>query len=78
VPAQLKAIRGTGPVEGRIDANGTVTFPAVDELQPGASLTFTVEAEGSQLGDARFRAEVKAAHLSKILQEEQTTRVTSK
>ncbi len=78
VPTQLKAISGTGPVEGRIDANGAITFPAVDELQPGAALTFTVEAEGSQPGDARFRAEVKAAHLSKILQEEQTTRVTSK
>jgi uncharacterized repeat protein (TIGR01451 family) len=77
-PPQLKAIRGTGQVEGRIDATGKITFPAVDELKPGATLTLTVEVEGSQLGDARFRTEVKAAHLSKILQEEQTTRVTAK
>jgi uncharacterized repeat protein (TIGR01451 family) len=78
VPSQLKAIRGTGPVEGRIDTTGKITFPAVDELLPGATLTLTVEVEGAQLGDARFRTEVKAAHLSKILQEEQTTRVTGK
>jgi uncharacterized repeat protein (TIGR01451 family) len=77
-PPQLKPTMGTGPVEGRIDTTGKITFPAVDELQPGATLTFTVEVEGSQVGDARFRAEVKAAHLTKVLQEEQTTRVTAK
>jgi uncharacterized repeat protein (TIGR01451 family) len=77
-PAQLKAIRGTGPVEARIDATGKISFPAVNELQPGATLTLTVEVEGAQLGDARFRTEVKAAHLSKVLQEEQNTRVTGK
>jgi uncharacterized repeat protein (TIGR01451 family) len=77
-PSQLKAIRGTGPVEGRIDATGKITFPAVDELQPGASLTLTVEVEGAQAGDARFHAEVKAAHLTKALQEDQAIRVAGK
>ena len=78
VPAQLKAIRGTGPVEARVDASGKITFPSVDELQPGATLTLTVEVEGAQVGDARFHTEVKAAHLTKVLQEDQTTRVTAK
>ncbi len=78
VPAQLKAIRGSGSVEAQIDTTGKVIFPAVDELQPGATLTFTVEVEGAQVGDTRFRAEVKAAHLTKALQEEQSTRVTAK
>jgi uncharacterized repeat protein (TIGR01451 family) len=78
VPAELRAIRGSGPVEGQIDSTGKVTFPAVDELQPGATLTFTVEVEGAKAGDTRFHAEVKAAHLTKILQEEQATRVTAK
>jgi uncharacterized repeat protein (TIGR01451 family) len=78
VPAELRAIKGSGPVEGRIDSTGRVTFPAVDELQPGATLTFTVEAEGAKAGDTRFHAEVKAAHLSKPLQEDQATRVTAK
>jgi uncharacterized repeat protein (TIGR01451 family) len=77
-PAELRAIKGSGPVEARIDANGTITFPAVDELQPGATLNYTVQVEGAQIGDTRFRAEVKAAHLSKALQEEQATRVTPK
>jgi uncharacterized repeat protein (TIGR01451 family) len=78
VPAELKAVQGTGPNAARVDATGKVTFPTVDELKPGATLTLTVQAQGAQLGDARFRAEVKAAHLTKALQEEQSTKVTGK
>ena len=78
VPAELKAISGAGPQPAKIDASGQVVFPAVDELLPGATLTFTVLVEGAKPGDARFRAEVKAAHLTKTLQEEQATRVTGK
>ncbi len=71
-------MQGTGPNAARVDATGKVTFPTVDELKPGATLTLTVQAQGAQLGDARFRAEVKAAHLTKALQEEQSTKVTGK
>ena len=78
VPGELKAIQGAGAVAARIDATGKVTFPAVDELKPGGVLTFTVQVQGQQVGDARFRAEVKSAHLTKVLQEEQSTRVTGK
>jgi hypothetical protein len=34
--------------------------------------------EAAQAGDARFRAEVKAAHLKTPLKEEQATRVTGR
>jgi hypothetical protein len=77
-PPELKPVRGSGAAEPRIDGNGQVTFPAVEELQPGQTLTFTVEVEAAQAGDARFRAEVKAAHLRTPLKEEQATRVTGK
>jgi hypothetical protein len=53
-------------------------FPVVEELRPGEARTFTVEADAVQAGDARFRAEVKAAHLTQVLAEEQATRVTAR
>lgn len=78
VPPELKAVRGTGAAEGRVDATGRVTFSKVDEVQPGQTLTFTVEVDAAQVGDARFKAEVKAAHLTNPLREEQSTRVTGR
>jgi len=74
-PAELKASRAYGKAEGRIDAEGKITFPAIEELRPGDVLTFTVEAEAVQTGDGRIRAEVKAAELSAALKEEQPIRV---
>ena len=76
---ELKPVRGSGgPADARIDASGSVAFPAVEELQPGQTLTLTVEADAVTPGDARFRAEVSAAHLKNKLKEEQSTRVTGK
>jgi uncharacterized repeat protein (TIGR01451 family) len=75
VPPELRPTRGIGPVDGRIDASGKVQFPTVEELRPGESLTLTIDIEAVQVGDARFRAEVKAAHLKRPLQEEQSVRV---
>lgn len=77
-PPELKPVRGTGAAEGRVDGNSRVTFTTVDELQPGQALTFTVEVDTVQTGDARFKAEVKAAHLTSPLREEQSTRVTAR
>lgn len=77
-PPELRAVRGTGPTDARIDGAGKITFPAVDELRPGQTLTFTIEVEATQPGDARFRTEVKAAHLTSALKEEQAARVTAK
>lgn len=76
VPPELKAVRALGAKDARIDASGKVTFPALDELRPGETATFTVEADAAQAGDARFRAEVRSKHLRSPLKEEQSTRVT--
>ncbi|MBA4066267.1 MAG: hypothetical protein C0501_21635 [Isosphaera sp.] len=71
VPPELRPVRAAGP-------GGRVAFPVVEELRPGEARTFTVEADAVQAGDARFRAEVKAAHLARPLAEEQATRVTGR
>ena len=78
LPRNCAPIRGSGLTEGRIDASGKVTFQVVEELRPGETLTFTIEVDAIQAGDARFRVEVKAAHLKRPLQEEQAARITSK
>ncbi|HEY1191585.1 MAG TPA: hypothetical protein VGE74_28390, partial [Gemmata sp.] len=78
VTPELKAVRGTGASEGRADGTGRMTFTTVEELQPGQTLTFTVEVDAARVGDARFVAEVKAAHLTNPLREEQSTRVNGR
>ena len=74
LPAELKPVRGSGKSEGRVEA-GKVTFPTLEELRPGESTAFVIEAEAVTAGDARFRAEVRAGHLNNPLREEQAVRV---
>jgi hypothetical protein len=74
-PAELKVVRAGDAVT---DATGKATFPAVGELRPGEVRTFTVEVEAVAAGDARFRAEVRAAHLTAALKEEQAARVVGR
>jgi uncharacterized repeat protein (TIGR01451 family) len=79
VPPELKAVSGTGgPSDARIDSSGIVTFPTVAELPAGQTLTLTIVVDAVKAGDARMKAEVKAAHLKATLKEEQSTRITSK
>ena len=75
-PSALRAIRGAGRVEGRVESDGKIIFPPIEELPPGQAATFTIEVEGAQPGTARLHAEVRAPHLTQVLKEEQTTRVT--
>jgi uncharacterized repeat protein (TIGR01451 family) len=77
-PPELTVSRGTGPTEGRVEGEGKVTFGRLDELRPGQAVTYTVEVEAARAGDARFRAEVRAAHLTNPLKEEQAARVVGR
>lgn len=77
-PAEFKPARAYGKADGRIESEGKVTFPQVDEIRPGEVVAFTIEADAVQVGDGRIRAEVKAAHLSAPLKEEQPARVVGK
>ena len=77
-PPELRAIRGSGPAEGASTPRARWRSRWWKSFGRARSLTFTIEVEAVQAGDARFRAEVKAAHLKRPLQEEQAARVTSK
>jgi len=88
VPPELRSVRGTGvvlgsqnapaPLTARIEGTGRMAFPALEELRPNETVTFTIDVDAVQAGDARFRAEVTAAHLASPLKEEQAARVTAK
>lgn len=71
-PAELKVVRAA---DAEVDATGKAAFAPVAELRPGEARSFTVEVEAVAAGDARFRAEVRAAHLRTPLTEEQAARV---
>ena len=76
-PPELRAVRAGGKSDGRIAADGKITFPRIDDLRPGEVATFTIETDALQAGDARFRAEVKAGHLAGPLKDEQAVRVVA-
>jgi uncharacterized repeat protein (TIGR01451 family) len=85
-PPELRAVRGIAsggpngpaPLTARIEGTGRIAFPMLEELRPGEAITFTIDLDAMQAGDARFRVEVAAAHLGSPLKEEQAARVTAK
>ena len=75
VSPEFKVTRASGKTEGQTDANGKVTFPKLDELDPGQTIVFTIEVDAAVVGDGRIRAEVQAEHIPAPLKEEQAIRV---
>ncbi len=72
VTPQLQITRTDGPKPAR-NEQGRWIFPALDGLQPGQSFSYTIEAQGMQAGDARFRADLTTATLqTPVLKEEPT------
>lgn len=72
VTPQLQIIRGDGPKPPRAEQLKLV-FPAMDGLQPGQSYTYSIEAQGVQPGDARFRAELTTSTLPTPVAKEEPT-----
>jgi uncharacterized repeat protein (TIGR01451 family) len=73
IPAQLKVLTASGPGQPRFEPS-RVVFPPLETLPPGQVVSYTVDVQAVQPGDARFRAELRAATLTKeVLGEESTT-----
>jgi uncharacterized repeat protein (TIGR01451 family) len=73
VAPQLKVTSTDGPTRALINGN-QVSFPAIESLQAKQTVIYTVEAQGMQPGDVRFRAELRSAALSgPVVKEESTT-----
>jgi uncharacterized repeat protein (TIGR01451 family) len=74
IPSQLKVTATNGPTTPRTEA-GKIVFPALDALQPKQVLSYTIEAQGVQPGDARFRVELRAGSLTDPVTKEESTNV---
>ncbi|HEV8060181.1 MAG TPA: hypothetical protein VGP68_09925 [Gemmataceae bacterium] len=68
----LQITHGEGPKAPRTEPQRLI-FPAQDGLQPGQSFTYTIEALGLQVGDARFRAELTTSTLPTPVAKEEST-----
>jgi uncharacterized repeat protein (TIGR01451 family) len=77
-PPELTVTRGTGPTDAQVEGEGKVVFGRLDELRPGQVVAYTLEVEAARAGDGRFRAEVRAAHLTNPLTEEQAARIVGR
>jgi uncharacterized repeat protein (TIGR01451 family) len=74
VPPEMKVLNANGPSTPKIDGQ-TITFPPVNELDPGQTLSYTVEVQALKTGDVRFRAELRSATLSAPVIEEESTNI---
>ncbi|MCS6976643.1 MAG: DUF11 domain-containing protein [Gemmatales bacterium] len=74
-PALVRIVSGVGPgnLQARIEGN-RISFPAVDGVQPGQSLLYSVVVEALSPGDARFRIEMRSTSLGPepVIEEEST------
>ena len=64
----------TGPTNARVDGQN-VLFPAVDMLQPGQTLTYTVEVLALRPGDVRFQAELRSSTLREPVIKQESTNI---
>jgi uncharacterized repeat protein (TIGR01451 family) len=74
VPPQMKVLGANGPAQPKIDGQ-TVTFPPVESLAPQQTLTYSIEVQAIQVGDVRFRAELRSTTLSAPVIEEESTNI---
>ncbi len=72
-PELLKPLRAVGPTQESI-VGQIVTFGQVDNLQPGAKVTFTFECQALKVGKTLFRVEYSSELNERpIIEEEPTT-----
>lgn len=73
LPPELAVLNANGPTQPRI-AGQQIVFPKVDAVAPGRKLTYYVLAEARQVGDVRFRVELRSPALGNepVIEEEST------
>jgi len=74
VPSQMQVGFTDGPTKAAVDKN-TVTFPAVDAVQPQQTLTYTIETQALQPGDVRFHVELRSSTLGAPVVKEESTSI---
>ncbi len=76
VPELLKAVRADSTTQGTI-LGQIVTFGRVDNLQPGAKVTFLFECQALKAGKAYFKVEYTSELNDRPIYEEETTTIVA-
>jgi uncharacterized repeat protein (TIGR01451 family) len=74
VPDEMEVVRLEGPATGTTQGR-QVVFPAIAELEPGASATYRVWVTCRSAGQARFRAYFRSEENTSPVLEEEPTRI---
>jgi uncharacterized repeat protein (TIGR01451 family) len=77
LPPQMRLLSASGRSPYRVDGPRLV-FDPLPSLEPGQSVTCTIEVEAIQAGDARFRAELTSTTLREPIAKEESTNVLGK
>ena len=73
LPAQMRLLGATGPARYRVEGQ-RVVFEPLDALGPKQTVSYSVQVQAVQAGDARFRLELRSSTLTDpVTQEESTT-----
>jgi hypothetical protein len=74
VPKELRSLDALGPRRGTINGQ-VVTFPVIESIAPGQTVTLSIPAQALKEGDTRFRVAVKALSMSEPVIQEEATRI---
>jgi uncharacterized repeat protein (TIGR01451 family) len=74
LPSQMRLLGARGATQNRVDGQ-RVVFAPLESLAPGQTVTYTLQAEAVEGGDARFRAELTSSTLRLPLVKEESTNV---
>ena len=74
LPSQLAYVQSSGPTPGAVDGQ-RVTFDPLPRLDPGQSVTWTVEVRAENAGDVRFRVDLTSETLTESVVGTQPTRL---
>jgi uncharacterized repeat protein (TIGR01451 family) len=74
VPDEMHVVDTNGPTAAKVEGQ-RVSFPPLASLEPGRTVTYTIEAEARKAGTVWFRAELTSSTLTKPLVEEESTSI---
>lgn len=77
LPAQLKFVSATAPVKETVQGQA-VTFAPIESLAIGASATYEVVAQGTGVGDVRFKVSLTSNQSREPVEETESTNIYAK
>jgi uncharacterized repeat protein (TIGR01451 family) len=74
VPPQLRVVNTGGPTQARVEGQ-RVIFPPVEALPPKQTLNYSIDVQALQVGDVRFRVELRSLMLKDPVIKEESTNI---